>query len=62
MVNYPIGIQTFDKIRQGGYLYIDKTKYIYVITYPCQYFFLSRLRLFGKSLLMSTFDFYFRGR
>ena len=62
MVNYPIGIQTFDKIRQGGYLYIDKTKYIYEITHPGQYVFLSRPRRFGKSLLMSTFDSYFRGR
>ena len=39
MVNYPIGIQTFDKIRQGGYLYIDKTKYIYEITHLGQYVF-----------------------
>ena len=62
MVNYPIGIQTFDKIRQGGYLYIDKTKYIYEITHPGQYVFLSRPRRFGKSLLMSTFESYFRGR
>ena len=62
MVNYPIGIQTFDKIRQGGYLYIDKTKYIYEITHPGQYVFLSRPRRFGKSLLMSTFDSYFHGR
>ena len=62
MVNYPIGIQTFDKIRQGGYLYIDKTKYIYEITHPGQYVFLSRPRRFGKSLLTSTFDSYFRGR
>lgn len=62
MVNYPIGIQTFDKIRQGGYLYIDKTKYIYEITHPGQYVFFSRPRRFGKSLLMSTFDSYFRGR
>ena len=62
MVNYPIGIQTFDKIRQDGYLYIDKTKYIYEITHPGQYVFLSRPRRFGKSLLMSTFDAYFSGR
>ena len=62
MVNYPTGIQTFNKIRQDGYLYIDKTKYIYEITHPGQYVFLSRPRRFGKSLLMSTFDSYFRGR
>ena len=62
MVNYPIGIQTFDKIRQDGYLYIDKTKYIYEITHPGQYVFLSRPRRFGKSLLTSTFEAYFSGR
>ena len=62
MVNYPIGIQTFDKIRQDGYLYIDKTKYIYEITHPSQYVFLSRPRRFGKSLLTSTFEAYFSGR
>ena len=62
MVNYPIGIQTFDKIRQDGYLYIDKTKYIYEITHPGKYVFLSRPRRFGKSLLTSTFDAYFSGR
>ena len=62
MVNYPIGIQTFAKIRQGGYLYVDKTKYIYEVTHPGQYVFLSRPRRFGKSLLTSTFDAYFSGR
>jgi len=62
MVNYPIGIQTFAKIHQGGYLYVDKTKYIYEVTHPGQYVFLSRPRRFGKSLLTSTFDAYFSGR
>ncbi len=62
MANYPIGIQTFDKIREGGYLYVDKTKYIYEVTHPGQYVFLSRPRRFGKSLLTSTFDAYFSGR
>jgi len=62
MANYPIGIQTFAKIRQGGYLYVDKTKYIYEVTHPGQYVFLSRPRRFGKSLLTSTFDAYFSGR
>jgi len=62
MVNYPIGIQTFEKIREGGYLYVDKTKYIYEVTHPGQYVFLSRPRRFGKSLLTSTFDAYFSGR
>ena len=62
MVNYPIGIQTFDKIREGGYLYVDKTKYIYEVTHPGQYVFLSRPRRFGKSLLTSTLEAYFSGR
>ena len=54
MANYPIGIQTFDKIREGGYLYVDKTKYIYEVTHPGQYVFLSRPRRFGKSLLPTS--------
>jgi len=61
MVNYPIGIQTFSEIRNNDFLYIDKTKYIYEITHPGKYVFLSRPRRFGKSLLTSTFDSYFRG-
>ena len=51
MVNYPIGIQTFSEIRSNDYLYVDKTKYIYEITHPGKYVFLSRPRRFGKSLL-----------
>ena len=62
MVNYPIGIQTFSEIRSNDYLYVDKTKYIYEITHPGKYVFLSRPRRFGKSLLTSTFDAYFSGR
>ena len=62
MVNYPIGIQTFSEIRNNDFLYIDKTKYIYEITHPGKYVFLSRPRRFGKSLLTSTFDAYFSGR
>ena len=62
MVNYPIGIQTFSEIRNNNYLYIDKTKYIYDVTHPGKYVFLSRPRRFGKSLLTSTFDAYFSGR
>jgi len=61
MVNYPIGIQTFETIRSNDYLYVDKTKYIYEATHPGRYVFLSRPRRFGKSLLTSTFDSYFRG-
>ncbi len=62
MVKYPIGIQTFEKIRKENYLYIDKTQYIYDLANSYQYVFLSRPRRFGKSLLTSTFDSYFRGR
>jgi len=62
MVNYPIGIQTFSEIRNNDFLYIDKTKYIYEITHPGKYVFLSRPRRFGKSLLTSTFEAYFSGR
>ena len=56
MVYYPIGIQTFEKIRKGGFLYVDKTKYVYDVCHPGQFVFLSRPRRFGKSLLTSTFE------
>lgn len=60
---YPIGIQTFEEIRQNNYLYIDKTEYIYCMTHTSgKYFFLSRPRRFGKSLLLSTFGSYFEGK
>ena len=62
MTKYPVGIQTFEKIRQGGYLYIDKTQYVYDIAISFGYVFLSRPRRFGKSLLTSTFNSYFSGR
>ena len=58
----PIGIQTFDKIIEGGYIYVDKTEYIYDIAHKYNYVFLSRPRRFGKSLLSSTFQSYFSGR
>ena len=59
---FPIGIQTFDKIIEDNYLYIDKTGYIDEIANTYQYVFLSRPRRFGKSLLSSTFHCYFEGR
>ena len=60
---YPIGIQTFSKIREEGYLYIDKTEYVYRMTHSdSSYMFLSRPRRFGKSLLTSTLHSYFSGR
>ena len=60
---YPVGIQTFERIRKEDKLYIDKTEYIYRMTHSggC-YFFLSRPRRFGKSLLVSTFESYFSGK
>ena len=60
---YPVGIQTFERIRKEDKLYIDKTEYIYRMTHSggC-YFFLGRPRRFGKSLLVSTFDSYFSGK
>ncbi len=62
MMKYPIGIQTFEKLRKDGYVYVDKTKYIYSIANPGGYYFLSRPRRFGKSLLISTMEEYFSGR
>ncbi|MBO4963987.1 MAG: AAA family ATPase, partial [Prevotella sp.] len=59
----PVGIQTFSKIIENGYLYIDKTEYIHrMISSSNQYFFLSRPRRFGKSLLTSTLHSYFEGQ
>ena len=59
---YPIGIQNFEKLRKGGYVYIDKTDLIYRLATTGTYYFLSRPRRFGKSLLISTMDAYFSGK
>ena len=59
---YPIGIQNFEKIREGGYVYVDKTELIYQIVRTGGYYFLSRPRRFGKSLLVSTMEDYFQGK
>jgi len=59
---YPVGVQSFEKLRKEGYLYIDKTPFIYkMITEGCPYF-LCRPRRFGKSLLVSTLAAVFEGR
>ena len=59
---YPIGAQDFAEIRQKGGLYIDKTEYVYNLTHTiAKYYFLSRPRRFGKSLLVSTLKYYFEG-
>ena len=52
----PIGIQTFEKLRKGDYLYVDKTELVWKIAYTSTPYFLSRPRRFGKSLLLSTFE------
>lgn len=60
---YPDGIQTFEKIIYGGYVYVDKTDLIYRLTHESsRNLFLSRPRRFGKSLLISTLQAYFEGR
>ena len=61
-MKYPIGIQDFEKIRREGYLYIDKTSFIYQMVNGGSYYFLSRPRRFGKSLLVSTLEAYFKGK
>ena len=60
--NYPVGIQNFEEIRKGNYLYIDKTALIYRLVKSGKYYFLSRPRRFGKSLLISTLEAYFKVR
>jgi hypothetical protein len=58
----PIGISDFKKLREGGYVYVDKTEYIYrLVKEGSGYYFLSRPRRFGKSLLLSTIEYLFRG-
>lgn len=61
-IKYPIGIQTFETIRTEGYLYVDKTSYIHELVSTGQYYFLSRPRRFGKSLLISTIEAFFKGK
>lgn len=62
MIRYPVGIQTFSEIRKRNCIYVDKTRYVYEVANDLKYVFLSRPRRFGKSLLVSTFDSYFRGK
>ena len=58
---YPIGIQNFEKIRRDGY-FIDKTALVYQMVKTGSYYFLSRPRRFGKTLLISTLEAYFQGK
>lgn len=61
-MKYPIGIQTFEKIIAGGYTYVDKTELVYKLVSSGEYYFLSRPRRFGKSLLTTTLEAYFQGK
>jgi hypothetical protein len=62
MNQYPIGIQDFEKLREGNFLYVDKTRHTYELVRSGSHFFLSRPRRFGKSLLLSTLKYFFKGR
>ena len=58
----PIGKQDFEMLRKDGYAYVDKTRFVYQLVNTGCYYFLSRPRRFGKSLLLSTFKAYFEGK
>ncbi|MDE6408912.1 MAG: AAA family ATPase, partial [Muribaculaceae bacterium] len=60
-IKYPIGIQTFSEIIEGGYVYVDKTSFIQALK-GGKFYFLSRPRRFGKSLFLSTLEAYYVGR
>ena len=59
---YPIGVQNFESLRKDDYFYIDKTALVYQLARTGRYYFLSRPRRFGKSLLISTLEAYFQGK
>lgn len=59
---YPVGIQNFEDLRKEGYCYVDKTELMYQLVQSGKYYFLSRPRRFGKSLLLSTIQAYFEGK
>jgi Predicted AAA-ATPase/PD-(D/E)XK nuclease superfamily len=61
-LKYPIGIQNFEVLRTGEYVYVDKTNYIQKVVSGSKYFFLSRPRRFGKSLFVSTLESLFQGK
>ena len=61
-IKYPIGIQNFERIRREGYTYVDKTAMVWQLANLGSYYFLSRPRRFGKSLLISTLEAYFEGK
>jgi Predicted AAA-ATPase len=59
---YPVGIQDFNKLRSQNYVYVDKTSFVWQMADWGGYYFLSRPRRFGKSLLVSTLDYLFQGK
>jgi hypothetical protein len=61
MKKLPIGISDFKELIEGNYIYVDKTEYIYKLVNSGKYYFLSRPRRFGKSLLLSTIRYLFQG-
>lgn len=61
-LRYPVGIESFEKLREGGYVYVDKTRYIHKLLEGGGYYFLARPRRFGKSLFLSTLKAYFEGK
>ena len=62
MTKYPIGLQNFQKLRESGFLYVDKTAFVYQLAQSGKYYFLSRPRRFGKSLFLSTLEAYYQGK
>ncbi len=62
LIKYPVGQQSFEQLRKGGYLYVDKTPFIERIINGVQYYFLGRPRRFGKSLFLSTLKCFFEGK
>ena len=61
MRKYPVGIQTFERLIKDGFIYVDKTDLIWELAHYAKFVFMNRPRRFGKSLLTSTLDSYFRG-
>lgn len=56
MMKFPIGVQSFEQLRNDGYVYVDKTDLVYRLVKSGKIYFLSRPRRFGKSLLVSTIE------
>ena len=61
MRKYPVGIQTFERIIREGFIYVDKTDLVWQMAHYATFVFMSRPRRFGKSLLTSTLESYFKG-